>query len=310
MSTRSLVGRASAARAVGGARALASLVKLSHTVFAAPFAIAAALLATRRPHEPITWARVGAIAVCLVAARTAAMAYNRLIDRDVDARNPRTATREIPAGIVGVGRARALVAVCCALFVGGAALLGRTPLLLAPVVLGVLLGYSHAKRFTWAAHAWLGVALALAPGGAWIAVGARPEPGIVALMVGVAAWVGGFDVLYSLQDEAFDRDAGLRSIPARFGARRALGLSRLAHVVAVVALASAGWLLGAGWGYVGAVALVATLLAYEQSLLRPIAGTDRVSLDRLDKAFFDINGWVSLGFLALVALDVIVLRRP
>ena len=292
------------ARATGKASAIASMVKLSHTVFAAPFAVAAAVLATRRPHEAPTVRRVIAIAVALVAARTAAMAYNRLVDRDIDAKNPRTAVREIPAGIVSVSGARALVGFCALVFVGAAALLGRVPLLLSPIVLAVLLGYSHAKRFTWAAHLWLGLALALAPGGAWIAMGARPEPGIVALMVAVACWVGGFDILYSLQDEAFDRAEGLRSIPARFGARGALAFSRGLHVVTALGLSVAGVTLGASYAYFGAVALVAALLCYEQSLVRPIAGTERVSLERLDKAFFDVNGWVSLGFLALVALDV------
>ena len=292
------------ARATGKASAIASMVKLSHTSFAAPFAIAAAVLATRRPHEPPTLRRVFAIAIALVAARTAAMAYNRLVDRDVDAKNPRTAVREIPAGIVSVGGARALVVACVVVFVVAAAVLGRVPLLLSPIVLAVLLGYSHAKRFTWAAHLWLGLALSLAPGGAWIAMGARPEPGIVALMIAVACWVGGFDILYSLQDEAFDRAEGLRSIPARFGARGALTFSRGLHVVTATALTFAGVAFGASYVYFAAVALVAGLLVYEQSLVRAIPGTDRVSLDRLDKAFFDVNGWVSLGFLALVALDV------
>jgi 4-hydroxybenzoate polyprenyltransferase len=291
-------------RATGKATAFASLVRLSHTVFAAPFAIAAAVLATRRPHESATLVRVVAIAIALVSARTAAMAYNRLVDRDVDAKNPRTATREIPAGIVSVNGARALVVASCLAFVAAAATLGRLPALLSPVVLAVLLGYSHAKRFTWAAHLWLGVALALAPGGAWIAMGVRPELGIVALMMAVACWVGGFDILYSLQDETFDRAEGLRSIPARFGARGALAFSRGLHVVTAAGLATAGILLGASYAYFAAVMMVSALLAYEQSLVRPIAGTDRVSLARLDKAFFDVNGWVSLGFLALVALDV------
>ncbi len=292
------------ARVTGKASALASLVKLSHTVFAAPFAVAAAILSTRGPHVAPTVARVVAIGVALVAARTAAMAYNRLVDRDVDAKNPRTATRELPAGIVSINGARALVVVSCTVFVVAAATLGRVPLVLSPLVVAVLLGYSHAKRFTWAAHLWLGLALALAPGGAWIAMGAPPALGIVALMVAVACWVGGFDILYSLQDETFDRAAGLRSIPAAFGARGALVFSRALHVLTVVGLLSAGLALRGSYAYFGGALMVGALLAYEQSLLRPIAGTNRVSLDRLDKAFFDVNGWVSLGFLALVAVDV------
>lgn len=173
-----------------------SLVKIAHTVFAAPFAVAAAILATRRPHLAVTPVRVVAIAICLVAARSAAMSYNRLVDRDIDAINPRTKSREIPAGAVSVGGAVAFTAVTSAIFLGAAATLGPWPARLALPVLLVLLGYSHAKRFTWAAHLWLGVALALAPGGAWLAMGVSPEPAIFALMAGVASWIAGFDVLY------------------------------------------------------------------------------------------------------------------
>ncbi len=300
-------GSGLAGRAADKAAAFASLVRLSHTIFAAPFAVAAAILATLRPHAPVTVVRVVAIAVALVAARTAAMAYNRLVDRDVDAANPRTKSREIPAGIVSVGGARALVVVSAIAFVGAAVILGRTPALLSPIVLAVLLGYSHAKRFTWAAHLWLGLALALAPGGAWLAMGVAPEPAIVLLMVAVACWVGGFDVLYSLQDERFDRENGLRSIPSRFGSLGALRISRSLHVITVTALAVAGKLFGAGLAYGASCALVGALLVYEHSLVRPRRAPDgkvTVPLERLDKAFFDVNGWVSLAFLALVAVDV------
>jgi 4-hydroxybenzoate polyprenyltransferase len=280
----------------------ASLVKLSHTIFAAPFAIAAAVLATRRPHVEVTWVRVLAIAICLVTARTAAMAYNRLVDRDIDAINPRTKMREIPAGIVSPAAALSLVIACAIGFVGAAAVLGRITAILAVPVLLVLLGYSHAKRFTWAAHVWLGLALSLAPGGAWLAMGARPELGIVTLMVTVATWVAGFDVLYSLQDEGFDRDQGLRSIPARFGTVGALRISRGLHVITVASLAATCVLLGGGIWFVAATLLIAGLLVYEHSLVKPN------DLSRIDKAFFDVNGYVSLGFLALVAVDVLLRR--
>ena len=282
------------------AASFASLVKLSHTIFAAPFAVAALLLSLRRPHVDLTWLRVLAIAVCLVSARTAAMANNRLVDRDIDAKNPRTVTREIPAGIVSPRAALALVVVCAVAFVAAATSLGRWPGLLSLPVLLVLLGYSHAKRFTWAAHVWLGASLALAPGGVWLAMGARPEPAIVALMVAVASWVAGFDVLYSLQDEGFDRSHGLRSIPARFGLLGALRISRGLHVVTVSALAVACVLFAGGIPFMLATLLIASLLAYEHSLVKPN------DLSRIDKAFFDVNGYVSLGFLALVALDVLL----
>ncbi len=295
------------------AKSFASLVKLSHTIFAAPFAIAAAFLASTRPHVPVTVPRVVAIAVCLVSARSAAMAYNRLVDRDIDAQNPRTAMREIPAGIVSPAEALGLVIVTSALFVGSAASLGRITAYLAVPVLAVLLGYSHAKRFTWAAHLWLGLALSLAPGGAWLALGAAPEWGIVALMLAVATWVGGFDVLYSLQDERFDREHGLRSIPARFGAHGALWIARGLHVGTVSCLAVACARLGGSFAFAGAAVMVGLLLVYEHGLVKSLPSGDdgeaRVDLTRIDQAFFDVNGWVSLGFLALVAADVLLLRR-
>ena len=285
------------------AATFASLVKLSHTIFAAPFAVAAALLATTRPHVPVTWQRVLAIAVCLVSARSAAMAYNRLVDRDIDAKNPRTKQREIPAGVVTPRAAAGLVAFTSLLFLASAATLGTLPAILALPVLLVLLGYSHAKRFTWAAHLWLGLALALAPGGAWLAVGAKPELGIVTLMIAVLTWVGGFDVFYSLQDETFDRELGLNSIPSRFGARGALRIARGLHVTTCLGLAATCILLSGGVAFVLSVLLVAGLLVYEHSLVKPIDDT-RVDLSRIDAAFFDINGYVSLGFFALVAIDV------
>ena len=187
---------------IGRVRAFSSLVKLSHTVFALPFAAAAVVLATARPHMPLTAARALAMLVAMVAARTAAMAYNRYLDRDIDGRNPRTKDREVPSGSCLRRRALGLTVASSLVFVAAAATLGTWPRLLALPVLAVLLGYSWTKRFTWASHLVLGLSLALAPGGAWIAMGAAPEPAIVALMLAVITWVGGFDVLYSLQDEA------------------------------------------------------------------------------------------------------------
>ncbi len=178
-----------------------------------------------------------------------------------------------------------------------AATLGRWPLVLSLPVLVVLLGYSWTKRFTWASHLVLGLALALAPGGAWIAMGARPEPAILALMLAVLTWVGGFDVLYSLQDERFDREHGLHSVPARFGTGAAVVLSAALHVVTVGALALTGAWLGRGPVFFFGVALVAALLVYEHALV------GRGNLEKIDRAFFDINGYVSCAFFALTALD-------
>jgi 4-hydroxybenzoate polyprenyltransferase len=278
-------------------RTYGSLVAFSHTVFALPFAAAAVVLTRAVPHAPLTPRRVLAMLVCMITARSSAMAYNRYADRDVDAKNPRTRARHIPAGLVTPREVLLLAAVSGALFIASAATLGTLPAVLSPFVLAVLLGYSLAKRFTWASHAWLGLALALAPGGAWLAAGAAPSWPIVLFMGAVLSWLLGFDVLYSLQDERFDKDHGLQSIPARFGTRGALVLSAIAHVATAVLLALVGLLLRRGLFYGLAVALTATLLAYEHALV------GKGDLRKIDKAFFDVNAWLSVGFFALVLAD-------
>jgi 4-hydroxybenzoate polyprenyltransferase len=275
-----------------------SLVKLSHTVFALPFAMAAVVLASR--FAEITPLKVALIVLCIASARTAAMAFNRLVDRDIDAKNPRTQDREIPRGVVGVGAARMLVLGSCAVFVAGAALLGRLPLLLSPVALALALGYSLTKRFTAWCHVILGLAVAFAPGGAWIALGAPVTLAPWLLVIGVASWVAGFDVLYSLQDQGFDSAHELHSIPVWFGIKGALVVSALLHVGTVACLLVTGLVLGRGAAYFGGVALVAALLAYEHSIVKPS------DLSRVNKAFFDLNGYVSLGFFACVALDALL----
>ncbi len=283
--------------ALGGARAFGSLVAFSHTVFALPFAASAVVLALAVPHAPLSPLRALAMLACMVAARTAAMAFNRYLDRHIDAQNPRTRGREIPAGVVSPRAALALTLACSALFVAFAAALSPLCAALSPLVLAVLLGYSYTKRFTWAAHLVLGLALALAPGGAWLAMGARPNLAIVALMLAVLTWVAGFDVLYSLQDEAFDRAQGLHSIPARFGTLGAVALSAALHVVTVVAVVAAGLLLGRGAPYFAGAFAVAALLAYEHAIV------GRGNLERIDRAFFTVNGYVAVLFFALTLLD-------
>jgi 4-hydroxybenzoate polyprenyltransferase len=280
-----------------------SLVSFSHTVFAMPFAASAVVLASSQPHAPLTALRAAAMIACMFAARTSAMAFNRWADRDVDAKNPRTRSRHVPAGLVRPREALGLALGSGALFVAAASTLGLWPLLLSPLVLGVLLGYSYAKRFTFAAHAWLGVALALAPGGAWIAMGAAVTPGVLLLMAAVVTWLLGFDVLYSLQDEAFDREQGLHSIPARFGTRRALVISRASHACTVLSLLGAGAVLHRGPLYFVGVAVTAALLAYEQSIVGP------ARLERINKAFFDVNAWGSVGFFVFTLADEIARRQ-
>jgi 4-hydroxybenzoate polyprenyltransferase len=281
-------------------RTYGSLVAFSHTVFALPFAASAVVLSLAVPHRGLDLGRGAALLGCMVCARTSAMAFNRWADRDVDARNPRTKGRHVPAGIVRAGEVLALAIGSGLAFVALAAVLGFWPGVLAPGVLVVLLGYSYAKRFTWGAHAWLGLALSLAPGGAWLAMGARPGPGILLLMLAVLTWLLGFDILYSLQDEEFDRGAGLKSIPARFGGKRARTISVGAHVATVASLAGCGLALGRGLPYAVGVVTAAALLVYEHSLVH------RRGLSAIDKAFFDVNAWVSVVFFALVALDAIL----
>lgn len=280
------------------------LVTFSHTIFAMPFAASAVVLALAVPHAPLTLPRVLSMLACMVAARTSAMAFNRWADRDVDADNPRTRGRPVPSGRVSAREALALTALSGAAFLAFAATLGFWPAVLAPFVLAVLLGYSYAKRFTWAAHAWLGLALALAPGGAWIGMGAAPNAGIVLLMAAVITWLFGFDVLYALQDEAFDRQRGLHSVPARFGARGAMRLAAAAHVLTVAALAGTGSLLGRGPLFFAGVIVVAAVLVVEHRLVRGKDGA--ADLAKIPKAFFDCNAYVSMGFFAATLGDALV----
>jgi 4-hydroxybenzoate polyprenyltransferase len=272
-----------------------SLVRLSHTVFALPFALASVLLAA--PFASITLEKVLLIVLCIGCARTAAMGFNRLVDREIDAKNPRTQDRELPKGVLSPGSVRLLVFVSCTLFVLGAARLGRLPLLLSLPTLGLALGYSYAKRFTAWCHVILGAAVALAPGGAWIAVGAEVTLAPWLLVIGVAFWVAGFDVLYSLQDRGFDQAERLHSMPVWLGVRGALVASALLHVLTVACFIGVGLTLGRGAVYMVGVAIIAALLIVEHALVRPS------DLSKLNRAFFDLNGYVSVAFFVCVAVD-------
>lgn len=272
-----------------------SLVRLSHTIFALPFALAAVLLAA--PYAEVTGTKVLLIVVCIAAARTAAMAFNRLVDRDIDAQNPRTQDRELPRGVLSVASVRALVVASCLVFVVCAARLGRLPLYLSVPTLALALGYSYAKRFTALCHIFLGFAVALAPGGAWIAIGAEVTLAPWLLVIGVAAWVAGFDVMYSLQDEDFDKRHQLSSIPAALGVRGALVVSALLHVVTVGCLFGVGAVLERGAAYMVGVVIITALLVVEHAMVRPS------DLSKLGRAFFDLNGYVSVAFLICVGID-------
>jgi 4-hydroxybenzoate polyprenyltransferase len=272
------------------------MVKFSHTVFALPFALAAAALASRGHH--LAPARLLAIIVAMAGARTAAMGFNRIVDRRFDANNPRTAGREIPTGTVSLRAAWTLTLASAGVFVAAAAYLGPLCLALSPVALLFLFGYSFTKRFTFLCHLFLGLAIAAGPGGAWIAVRgdfARPA---ALLMIAVATWIGGFDVLYAIADADYDRRAGLHSIPARFGIPGALLISAALHALtacALLALASAAHL---GAPYLTGVAAVIALLIWEHAIVKPS------DLSRLDKAFFNLNGYVSVVFLVGTLADV------
>jgi 4-hydroxybenzoate polyprenyltransferase len=279
------------------------LVTFSHTIFAMPFAASAVVLAMTEPHERLTPLRLVAMILCMVTARTSAMAFNRWADRDVDAKNPRTKGRPVPSGRIAPREALLLTIASGVAFCAIAATLGRWPMLLAPPVLLVLLGYSLAKRFTWAAHAWLGLSLSLAPGGAWIAMGAAPNAGIVSLMAAVVTWLFGFDVLYALQDEHFDRAEGLFSVPARFGARGAMRLAALSHILTVAFLSATAALLHRGPFFVGGIVVVAAVLVVEHRLVRRSDGD--ADLAKIPKAFFDCNAYVSMGFFAATLLDAL-----
>lgn len=274
-----------------------SLVRFSHSVFALPFALAGALLASR--DHPLTASTVLWILVAMVAARSAAMGFNRLVDATFDAQNPRTASREIPRGAVGRLEAASLVGVSSLVFMVASWRLSPLCLMLSPVALGIAFWYSLAKRFTTWTQLFLGLAMAVAPVGGWLAVGGRGgwEPWLLALAIG--AWVGGFDILYACQDVVFDRSRGLRSIPVRFGIPRSLLISRFLHVLAVVGLASLAWVTPLPWVYEAGVTLVAALLVYEQSLVRAD------DLSQVKRAF-DLNGYVGLLYLAVLAVSVYV----
>lgn len=276
--------------------ALARMVKLSHSLFALPFAASAVVLVA--PDASLSATRLALVAVAVVAARTAAMAMNRIADRWYDARNPRTKRRELVTGEVSPRAAWALLAGSAAAFVASAALISELTGWLALPVLGILLGYSYAKRFTWACHLWLGVAQALAPVGVAIALtGAAPTAAVV-LGLGVGAWIAGFDVFYALQDMDYDRGAGLRSIPARFGVRGSLRWARALHVVAVAGVAAAGALGGRGPGWLAGTAILAGVLAAEHWHVAP---RGELRPERINVAFFNYNAFASLAF-ALCAL--------
>ena len=282
-----------------------SLVKFSHTIFALPFALLGYFLAAHYLPEGFEWRTLGLVIGCMVFARSAAMAFNRLLDRHIDRANPRTAGREVPAGLISARNAGLFVAVNSLLFVGCAYLINPLCFALSPVALLIILGYSYTKRFTFLCHFVLGLGLALAPLGAWLAVGGRFDLLPLLYAGAVLFWVAGFDIIYALQDEAFDRSQNLRSVPVWLGTRRALALSNVLHVLCAAFILAAAYQLAqlfpaAGWLHWTAAGLFIALLVYQHRLVRPD------DLSRVDLAFFTTNGVASLLFGGLVILDLYI----
>ncbi len=271
------------------------MIKFTHTIFALPFALSAVALAQRR-HPLTLWDLVWMLAA-MVGARSAAMGFNRIADAAIDARNPRTAVREIPSGKLSLSAATVFVAVFSGLFVLSAAMLGRLCLYLSIPVLGALFFYSYTKRFTWLAHLYLGFAISLAPAGAWIAVAKGFSPAILLLSGALMTYIAGFDILYACQDADFDRDEGLCSIPARFGPRRSFAIAAGLHLLSFLFLAAVHFAFDMGPVYAVGVCIIGVLYVVEHRLVSPD------DLCRIDIAFFHVNSVVSVLLFFSVLAD-------
>lgn len=278
-------------------RVFLEMIKFSHTIFALPFALTGAVLAARGlpTGYQIFW-----ILMAMAGARTAAMGLNRLIDAEIDARNPRTAGRAIPAGLIGKGTVAAFILLSVLVMLYAAFMLNRLCLYLAPVALFFLVLYSYCKRFTALAHVVLGVCLGAAPIGAWIAIRGGVALPVVLLGLAVLFWVAGFDILYALQDLEFDRKSGLHSIPVRLGVAGSLWTARLFHLAMLGLLAGLAVTMGLGALYLAGLAVTAAMLGYEHWLLR--GG----NLAKLDAAFFNMNGYISILIFLFTTADVLL----
>ena len=273
------------------------MIRFSHSIFALPFALSGAALAAAV--GGITAAQVGWIILAMVAARSAAMGFNRLVDRHIDAANPRTAQRELPQGVVSPRAVWLLVVLSAAALIGAAWKLNPLCLALSPVALFVVGGYSFTKRFTWASHLVLGLGLGLAPLGAWIAVAGQFNPAPVLLGVAVMSWVAGFDILYSCQDHEYDKGVGLHSIPVRFGLVGALRLARLLHVMTIVFMLAVGTVAGMRWIYFAGVGAITLLLCWEHRLVRPD------DLTKVNTAFMTANSIISVAYFTFTLTDLL-----
>ncbi|HEX5323166.1 MAG TPA: UbiA-like polyprenyltransferase [Capsulimonadaceae bacterium] len=281
-------------------RVILEMIKFEHTVFALPFALMAAFVAA---HGMPEYRILGWILVAMIGARSAAMAFNRIVDARYDALNPRTKNRAIPAGLLTIPQVAIFTLIAAALLVVAAWQLNPPALALSPVALLIALGYSYTKRFTALSHLFLGLALAIAPMGAWIAVTGRFDAAPAYLAGAVLFWLFGFDIIYALQDTDFDRKTGLHSIPAALGNAEALLISRLGHAVMIGLLVMFGLAAHLHWLYFAGVLLTAALVIYEQALVKPN------DLSRLDFAFFNLNGYISLGLFLFTLADALLWKR-
>jgi len=287
-----------ASKALSKVAVMLEMIKFEHTVFALPFALTSAVLADRLP----SLRALGWILVAMIGARTAAMAFNRLVDFEYDKLNPRTANRALPTGVLSVTEVWAFTLIAAGVFVFAARMLNPLAFALSPIALLVIFGYSYTKRFTTLSHLVLGLALGIAPTGAWIAVTGRIDLAPIILSAAVVFWTAGFDIIYALQDLEFDSRLGLFSIPSALGPRKGLAISRLFHALSAFLLLVFGIVLGLGAVYYAGVALVAVLLAYEQSLVRPD------DFSKVNVAFFNTNGLVSAGYFIFALVDLILRR--
>jgi 4-hydroxybenzoate polyprenyltransferase len=285
--------------APGRVRAFLDLVRFEHSIFALPFAYIAAFTAMAGVNGHVHWRQLLLVTVAMVGARTFAMAINRIVDRHIDARNPRTQSRELVTGVVSLRTAWAGAVTALVVLLAAAASLNLICFVLAPVAAIVLAAYPYAKRVTWAPHAVLGLAQTIGPIGAWMAVTGRWSWTAVVLGLAVGCWIGGFDIIYALQDYRIDREIGVQSLPARFGPQVALAFSRVAHYATVMLLLWFGALAHLGWTWTVGVAFAAGALAYEQWLVKP---TD---LSKVNRAFFTVNGFVGIGLLLFAVTDLV-----
>lgn len=281
-------------------RHLLELIRFSHTVFALPFALLSAVIAWHQPDSPFAWSQLLGIVLCMIFARSAAMAFNRIVDRRIDAGNPRTAGRHIPAGLLSLPLVIGFTLACSIAFVASTLLFlpNRLPLMLAVPVLLFLLGYSFAKRFTIWCHYWLSAALMLSPMATWIAIRGEIAATPALLSAVIFFWVGGFDILYACQDADFDRQMRLHSIPSRWGVPIALRIAFVSHLLTILALFALWHFAGLGTVFLVGITAVTLLLLYEHWLVRP---TD---LSRVNLAFFHVNAVISLGLLVVGMADL------